>query len=383
MKYFFIFGNHAELSFAELTTVLERKNCAFEILHQKNNFIIIETTTPLADNFLTKLGGSIKYGEIIKTIDQSRLVPTLFHLLSNHPSTGKFRFGLNSYNKDQNLTKIGLTLKNELKDNGLSCRFVTSREPNLSSVVIHKNKLDKEDGFDVNLFYLDGQIQIGRTLAVQNFTFYSNIDYNRPAFDNKAGMLPPKVAQIMLNLLTKESDRVRDPFCGSGTILMMAAFAGFKQINGSDIATQAVNRSTKNLNWLRERYALEFDSEINLHDAQELTTHIKKNSLPAIVTEPHLGTALSGNETAADLNKNTSTLTTLYQKIFRQFTEILSPDGEIIIVLPEIQIPRFQYQFKAEQLIPKSLQIIDSWIYSRPGQKVIRHIYKIKKRQLK
>ncbi|HCC23373.1 TPA: hypothetical protein DF272_04345 [Candidatus Falkowbacteria bacterium] len=379
MTYFFIFGSHPELSQAELTSILTREHFSFSITSRRENFLLLETTTPLPDKFLTRLGGAIKYGEIIADSPSDKLQKTLFQILINHSGTGKIRFGLNAYNRETDLTKLGLTIKNALKDSGLTCRFVTSRESTLSSVVIHKNKLDQKDGFDFNLFYLDGRIQIGQTLAVQNFIFYSNIDYKRPAFDDKSGMLPPKVAQIMLNLLSDKTDSIYDPFCGSGTILMMAGLAGFSNLNGSDLSAKAVDDTITNLDWVRDRHQLNFTHTVKAADAAAISTNLKPNSISAIVTEPYLGLALTGRETPDELDHNISDLTQLYQTVFDQFASVLKTAGEIILILPEITLPRFRYRFSAENLIPKSLEILGHWVYSRPGQKVIRHIYKIVK----
>lgn len=66
-------------------------------------------------------------------------------------------------------------------------------------------------------------------------------DYGRPARDARVGMLPPKLAQIMLNLSVKDekSGTVLDPFCGTGVLLQEAALAGFDFI-GSDIEPRMV-----------------------------------------------------------------------------------------------------------------------------------------------
>ncbi|MCB9806812.1 hypothetical protein H6768_02830 [Candidatus Peribacteria bacterium] len=44
------------------------------------------------------------------------------------------------------------------------------------------------------------------------------------------GMMPPKIAQIMINLATKGDKKVAiwDPFCGLGTTLIEAFHGGWK-----------------------------------------------------------------------------------------------------------------------------------------------------------
>ena len=71
------------------------------------------------------------------------------------------------------------------------------------------------------------KVFIGKTVAIQDIENYTKRDYERPARDAKTGMLPPKLAQIMINLggLTKidhdqeETHAVQhtlyDPFCAA------------------------------------------------------------------------------------------------------------------------------------------------------------------------
>lgn len=46
------------------------------------------------------------------------------------------------------------------------------------------------------------------------------------------GMMPPKIAQIMINLATKgeRSIAIWDPFCGLGTTLIEAFHSGFTDL---------------------------------------------------------------------------------------------------------------------------------------------------------
>lgn len=58
--------------------------------------------------------------------------------------------------------------------------------------------------------------------------------------------LPFRIAQAMLNLSLRPGDTVLDPFCGSGTIPLLAAWAGHEAY-GSDISGACVARARQNL----------------------------------------------------------------------------------------------------------------------------------------
>jgi predicted RNA methylase len=58
--------------------------------------------------------------------------------------------------------------------------------------------------------------------------------------------LPVRIAQAMLNLTLRPGDSVLDPFCGTGTIPLLAAWAGH-QAFGSDISSACVAHATENL----------------------------------------------------------------------------------------------------------------------------------------
>lgn len=58
--------------------------------------------------------------------------------------------------------------------------------------------------------------------------------------------LPVRMAQAMLNLTLRPGDTVYDPFCGSGTIPLLAAWAGHRAF-GSDIGAACVSNARENI----------------------------------------------------------------------------------------------------------------------------------------
>ena len=64
-------------------------------------------------------------------------------------------------------------------------------------------------------------------------------------------MLPPKLAQILINLCgpLKPGAVVLDPFCGTGVVLQEALLMGYRAY-GTDIDERMVDYTEKNLKWL-------------------------------------------------------------------------------------------------------------------------------------
>ena len=69
----------------------------------------------------------------------------------------------------------------------------------LASVVVTKNLL-LEKGAEICIIGGKEKVYTAKTLVVQDFEDYGRRDYQRPVRDEQQGMIPPKVAQIMLNL---------------------------------------------------------------------------------------------------------------------------------------------------------------------------------------
>jgi predicted RNA methylase len=63
---------------------------------------------------------------------------------------------------------------------------------------------------------------------------------------NSMVALPVRIAKAMLNLTARPGDTVLDPFCGTGTIPLLAAWAGLRAV-GSDISPACVGHARQNL----------------------------------------------------------------------------------------------------------------------------------------
>jgi len=416
-QYFFILGQNKNLSIAEIAGKFA--NAAdFVNAELADGVLIVESKKELNPSImLNELGGTVKIGEVLKSIDNLGCINAkeIIALLSLKDKKKVF-FGFSPYGFLNNtklakqIQKLALILKKELKERGFASRWVTSKEPQLSSVIVKKNRL-LEQGAEIIFIQASNTLYLGKTLAVQEFADYSFRDYNRPARDQHSGMLPPKLAKIMVNLAGAEkSDAILDPFCGSGTILSEAAMLGYQKLIGTDISQKAISDSRKNLEWLERNYhflchceprrrrgvAISRINQVKYlllkSDVSYLSQKIALNSVSASVTEPYLGpTKILKSEEEA--KKVIAELSELYPKSFGEFKKVLKPQAKIVITLPILKIKNKLFQlpvldeierrgFKTEPFLPPSwpADLVQttargSIIYSRPDQHVLREIF--------
>ena len=269
-----------------------------------------------------------------------------------------------------------MTIKKELEKVIKRVRFVTSRDPILSSVIVAKNKCQE--------YMILSEELLVKTLAVQMFKEYSQRDYGRPYRDAKSGMLPPKLAKIMINLACLKKDQpFCDPFCGSGTILQEAVLMGYTNVIGCDVSQIAIENTRKNLEWLEKKSNLQSPiSNIHIKNIKLIKTDVKNLSryikdIAAIVTEPYLGPPLKGNENELFFKEELRKLTELYLVALREFHKVLSPSGRVVIIFPRFILRRRMYKISLEKEIAHAgfhRQDTQEYIYSRLDQKVQREI---------
>jgi tRNA (guanine10-N2)-dimethyltransferase len=421
MKYCFILGHNPTLSIIEILNVFLLFKVNIQIISFSEETLLLKVENKFSINtFFSRLGGSIKIGEILE--ETSHVLDLLefafkketneFKLtnknrwikLFNIQKDKKIYFGLSLYNlnapsvlKTQNdLKKLAIKIKRKLQEQDLKVRWVISKEKNLSSVVVKKNKLIEQGG-EILILTDKDKIYLGRTLMVQEFEKYNERDFNRPIRDIQKGMLPLKLAQIMLNLgQIKENQIILDPFCGSGTILQEAFLMGYKNIIGSDIDFNSIKTTKKNLEWLQKKIKNQkLKIKIFQCDARNLSQKILSNSVDAIISEPYLGPT----KNIQNIDKTIQELSKLYLEGFKEFKKILKTQGVIVIIFPVFKTFKNELLFLpilnelkkqgwinnlklSKELFQKyiiKITLRNSIIYSRPDQRVFREIFIFKK----
>jgi tRNA G10 N-methylase Trm11 len=356
-KYAFVLGRYPDLSAIEILTVLNNFGFVCKKIEYSVSVLIVETDKQIEVDWLIEhLGGTIKIVKIIdeiSTVDmvkdfENRLKTKEFFLNLLNFQDNKIHFGISFYAFAQNLNldniwsinglKFYKMLKSALKLWNIKSGFVLLKEPSLSSVSVEKNKLIK-NGFELVFILNTEKTLIGSTESVQPFEDLSDRDYGRPQRDSRSGMLPPKLAKIMLNIGgLKEETVLLDPFCGSGTILQEAVLEGCRNITGSDLSGKAVEDSKTNLDWLFEKNPQLKKNNYTIRLLQESIDKLQQRlaplSIDLIATEPYLGSAKARFFELNSLEKEMEKIGKLYLTAFTGFTKYLKQNGTVVMVFP-------------------------------------------------
>lgn len=351
LRHFMIFGRHPWLSLAETKAVLGGYKP--ELVQEMAIF-----DTPFWDGALLMetLGGTVKLGEIWYEGSTDDLNATLIaKLLAEHPRGDRIEFGLTFFggtSRERTAFKnLPIQLKRLLQDQNRAVRWVTGEAGDLTPAAVEKAKLTTV-GYDLCIGLSEDRVIIGSTTHVQNATMWSTRDYEKPFSDPKTGMLPPKLARMMVNLALYPEQKKRgseqkilDPFCGSGTVLMEAAMVAAIQkktetlhLLGSDIDAIQVNGAKQNMQWLFAQdprtAALKPRLYIYKRAAETLADFHEAGSVDFIVTESFLGKPQSGRETLQTLQRQKSEVEALWQRVFPVFSRLQPKGGKFVCAWP-------------------------------------------------
>lgn len=151
--------------------------------------------------------------------------------------------------------------------------------------------------------------------------------------------LHPRYARALVNLTeARRGDKLLDPFCGTGGIVLEAALLGLKAI-GSDIDPEMVEGCRQNLQHFGTSAIIEV-SDIG---------DIKANfgEVKAVATDPPYGRAASTKK--EEING-------LYDRGLKAMAETVMPGGRMGVVLPrEIEAPGLELAQLHRQRVHRSL----------------------------
>ena len=394
MKYVAIAGRQPLISLAEIQALYDK---VARLVGKK--LVFFEIDEDGEENIspdINRLGGSLKLGRFFDT-DFSKLAK---FLATAHPE-GKITLGISDFSKQK---KSGLTkqksmeLKRSLARMGRSVRVITSNEPEISSATAHHNQLGEKAGC-FEIFLIDREIYL--SLGTQNITAYTERDQARPARDAKVGMLPPKLAQILINLCGKlpEGARVLDPFCGTGVVLQEAAIMGYIPY-GTDLNERMVEYSKKNLSWLfNERNQKRFkilpdliqkkDQILKAISVGDATSFTWEGEIDAVAFEGYLGAPMSKPPVDIKFKTEKAKCREIAMGFLKNITPQIKSGTPVVMALPAWlrengkyaglnildEIQEMGYNFEKFQDLSQS-----DLLYYREGQIVAREIIVIRKR---
>lgn len=377
----FFLGRTPELSIAELSSFFPTVISITPDIVQIDGPFIVNGSELNDLESIELLGGVVKIATIVERtafLDPTRLISYFDR------SKNKVVFALSGYGVDKKaILVLDQEIKNLYSSSHIASRFILPHDGSVvSSVAITKEHIEEL----VIVKDTSGYI-IGKTTAIQPFELWNERDYQRPFADPKAGMLPPKIARMAVNIGLCSDSRGKtllDPFCGMGTICAETALRGVNAM-GSDIDSRSIEKAKKNISWLLSRYKLASSVRIFQADATHIDEHIDKHSIDTIVTEPLLGPAPLGEEKIHDVREIQNIikgLEKLYIGCFRCWTHILKNNGVVVIALPSFIVNKTVYSVKKVVDTCEKLgytKVLGPITYGRPQAVVQRNFYIFKR----
>ena len=343
-----ILGRQPELGIAEAESLFGSENVSALGMHA----VAIEKDA--AEINFRRIGGSTRLAKLLTYLpytDWNKIEDYLKQELPKHTCClpeGKVRLGLSLYGFEINVRKLnasGLTLKKVVKNppggEGRSVRIVPNKDSELNTAQVIHNQLTGPTGMELLLIRDGERTALAQTVSVQDIEAYAARDQARPARDARVGMLPPKLAQIIINLSNPEKDStVLDPFCGTGVLLQEAMIMGFSSY-GTDLEPRMIDYSQRNLQWLKEQYPdiqnLQFDSRQG--DATDTQWPSVLGGPSSIACETYLGRPFSSIPKTDVLDEVMRDVDLIHRKFLKNVARQTQSGFRMCIAIPAWNTP--------------------------------------------
>jgi tRNA G10 N-methylase Trm11 len=354
-----------------------------EVLYGSDNvrWFSDQSATVAAESFsLDTLGGTQKAGRIVLELSHAdwrrasmKIVQT--YLKEWNGFEGKLTLGISAYGFDvspREVQKTGIILKQKLKTAGVSLRLIPNDDTAISSAASHHNKLGQAENKKELLVIRSrsGKVIIAESVGAQNITAYALRDQKRPKRDAFVGMLPPKLAQIMINLAspaaampsrssnlssadltplerqrtTREAEEtvgrsseqngtrktLLDPFCGTGVILQEAALMGYR-VYGTDLADKMIDFSGVNLDWLADSHHIKVDAALHQGDAMDTKW---QSPIDAVACESYLGQPFSAPPSPSKLEQGRGNCDHIISAFLKNIAGQITPGTPLCVAVP-------------------------------------------------
>lgn len=356
-----------------------------------------------------QLGGTIKVARILTQIDDTGWNKLSKYLIDKIPEhlqhlpEGKFTLGISAYGIKATvgeINKTGLVIKNHIKKTGRPVRIVPNKTVELNSAQVLHNKLTHKGAWELAFIKNGSKTILAQTLFVQDIEAYGARDHGRPARDARVGMLPPKLAQIIINLAagrpqTRMGEHwdsgdglgrflVLDPFCGTGVILQEALLMGYSAY-GTDIEPRMVDYSVKNIQWLVKNNPL-VEGKVDIEQAD--ATSYRWSGFSTIASEVFLGRPLAKFPEESVFKQIVFDANTVIKKFLQNLTTQLKPGQSLCLAVPAwrkpdgalVELPLIDhltdmgYNYWDLKHVRR-----EDLVYFREGQVVARRLLRLKK----
>jgi tRNA G10 N-methylase Trm11 len=328
--------------------------------------------------FIDRLGGTQKAGKVAFELGSADWRDASTKIIQHYAKKwsgfeGKITLGISAYGftaKPTEIQKTGIVLKQKLKKNeGGSLRLIPNPEAALNTAASHHNKLGLSPN-KVELLVIrarNGRVIVAESIGAQNITALALRDQKRPKRDAFVGMLPPKLAQLMINLAasasntsqtlgakealvsesfphnssaestplktnvsTKGEHRILDPFCGTGVVLQEAMLMGYS-VYGTDLSEKMIDYTQENLSWLMDRFNV--TNTINLHAGDAMDTKWQP-PIDAVVCEGYLGQPFSAPPSLGKLEEVRKNCNHIMSSFLKNIASQLESGTPLCVAIP-------------------------------------------------
>jgi len=389
MKSLIILGRQPALGTAEL-----------ESLYGPNVLRVISEDAVVLDIMpeqiqFNRLGGSVKLAKILNVLDYtdwSKIEKYLGVMIPDHLQyvpEGKFKLGLSTFGlrvRPDVINATGLRLKKIIKNSGRSIRVVPNKSAELNSAQVLHNQLTSATGWEIVLARDGNKTILALTTNEQDIDAYAKRDQNRPMRDARVGMLPPKLAQLIINLANPDTgSRILDPFCGTGVILQEAALMGLPYY-GTDIEPRMIEYAQKNLDWLEVTH----NTKHNLGNIEQgdATRHTWQPPIKVVACETFLGKPLTSLPPKHILDQIRAECDRICEQFLRNISKQLLPGTRLCLAVPAWKQNNGFLHLKTLDLLDKLGYTRKSFVqagaeqlvYHRPDQIVARELIVLEKK---
>lgn len=329
-----ILGRQPALGIAEAESLFG----ADKITRLSKESVVVDI--PPHDIPFARLGGSTRVAKLLTYLpytDWQQIERYIETELPKHTCClpeGKVKIGISVYGLQVNVRRLnasGLTFKKAIKADGRSVRIVPNKELELNTAQVLHNQLTSPLGMELLLIRDGNRTALAQTVQVQDIEAYAARDQARPARDARVGMLPPKLAQIILNLAVTEGTKaVLDPFCGTGVVLQEAMLMGYDAY-GTDLEDRMIDYSNKNLEWLARTH--DFDGQTLLLETGDATSY-DWQSFDTIAGETYLGRPFSSEPKPDVLHEVMRDVDTIHRKFLRNVANQTKSGFRMTIAVP-------------------------------------------------
>ncbi len=284
--------------------------------------------------FLDKLGGTVRMAKVVGEFrEKKKMVQTIFELSERAETAQNIKLGVSSFGTGKSfLPDFFKLLKKYFAEKKENLRIENHGGKNLTSGEIFDRKLLKK-GLEFIIWQRGNSFLLCQTVANQNLRNYTLRDRRKVFSDSKMGMLPPKLAQILINLAMAGLDQkttVIDPFCGSGTVCTEAAIMGFKTV-GSDLNPDFLAGSKKNFQFFAEKFRyLPTEGKFLTENAEIFPW--AKYSQAVMATEGWLGENFTRTPNLDQIEQQAVKVLKMWQKVFKNLEK--SGPQKIALCLP-------------------------------------------------